>query len=308
MTVPGRHDIGRPSSTALGNAFMRAFHSAHEPKPVHTDLVARQLLSEQEWTSFRTSVLASSAVRGPQAEQDPEGAIRRYLRAGSVAAPHVLLRGRHTEDALRRTCERGASQYVLLGAGFDSFALRRPEWAERLTVYEVDRSATQELKRARVARLRPDGVPGLRMVPADLAKQRLDAVLRRIPGLDGTRHTFVAWSGVTYYLDEKAISATLEALGDFFTGGLTIVLDYWEAAQLAEPQDPLVASMAASVRRNGEPFVWGASPGEMAALAGSTGYRVTADVSAVEVAETCRAQGSVTLAPHPIGRFAELER
>jgi len=302
-----RPRTGGASSTALGNAFMRAFHTAHEPAPVHVDPVAAQLLSEQEWAFFRGSVLGSSAVRGPQADRNPEGAIRWWMRAGSVAAPHVLLRGRHTEDALRRACGRGARQYLLLGAGFDSFALRRPEWAEGLTVYEIDQPATQELKRARVARLRPDGVTGLRMVPANLAEQRLDEVLRKVPGLDGTRRTFVAWSGVTYYLQEQAISATLEALGGFFTAGLTVVLDYWEARHLAEPRDAAVASMAASVRRNGEPFVWGSSPRELATLASSTGYQVLADVSAVEVAKDCQARGSVALSPHPIGRFAELE-
>ncbi len=299
----------RASSTALGDAFIRAFHLEDSPCPVFSDTVADALLTDAERERFTAGAQKSVGRRRPDLAADPRAAVRYWIEEMSVAAPHVLLRARYTEDVLRWQAAQKQAQYVLLGAGLDSFALRRPAWARDIRVFEVDHPATQELKRSRVARL-TDAAPGLpRWVPADLGDERLAEVLSGVRELDPTLPTVVAWCGVTYYLEEPAIDAVLGDLREVFTGELTVVLDYWQAEYLDEQrQDAEVRSMFASVRRNDEPFVTGFTPARLAALAASRGYAVAEDLSAVDVVARIPGDDGARVRPHPIGRLARLRR
>jgi methyltransferase (TIGR00027 family) len=165
---------------------------------------------------------------------------RRALRA------HVVLRSRFAEDRLAAAVLRGVTQYVVLGAGFDTFALRQPAWAQALKIFEVDHGETQRMKRSRLA------AAGLTMPEnADLAnidfehESLCDGLLRYRISLD--EPTFFSWLGVTMYLKEDAIDAVLRSVVAF-PAGSEIVLTFAPPGDSPSP----FAERAASL---GEPWV-----------------------------------------------------
>ena len=122
---------------------------------------------------------------------------------------HIVLRNRYAEDCLREAAERGVGQYVLLGAGYDTFAYRQPSWAEALTIFEVDHPATQAAKRELLAAAGV-AVPGiLRFASVNFEAELLRDGLQRA-GFDFAGAAFFSCLGVLVYLDEKAIAALFE--------------------------------------------------------------------------------------------------
>jgi methyltransferase (TIGR00027 family) len=135
------------SRTALATALMRARHSRLDPAPLIDDAWGDLLVPD----SFRQALLQRALQRLDEAARarapgQPAAVLDALLRA-SAAYADVILRARYAEDALQAAVARGMRQCVLIGAGFDSLACRRPAWAQALDIHEIDHPATQQLKR-----------------------------------------------------------------------------------------------------------------------------------------------------------------
>ena len=235
------------SRTALGTACMRAAHQLLDAPPrILEDPVALKLLGP---------AAARRITEGVDGYQTPE---RRGLRA------HVVLRSRYAEDRLAAAVRRGVTQYVILGAGFDTFALRQPEWAGPLRIVEVDHAGTQGTKIAMLA------AAGLAM-PANAGFAGID--LERESLRDGLRRhqfplsepTFFSWLGVTMYLNEGAIDAVLKSVAAF-PAGSEIVLTF---AQPPGDSPSPFQRRAASV---GEPWVSYFTPAALEAKLRGAGF------------------------------------
>jgi methyltransferase (TIGR00027 family) len=210
------------------------------------------------------------------------------LRAHPTYAT-VILRTRYTEDALETAVGGGVRQYVVVGAGMDSFALRRPAFAQGLEIFEVDLPATQEFKRHRLEEI---GVPppdGLHLVAADLGEEGLVAALARSP-FRPELPTFFSWLGVSSYLTREANLATLGAIASCGAEGSELVFTYIDQRELGD--DPAHGELAA-VRRTltaaGEPWVSGFHPGELAAALSGVGLGLVEDLGGDELRERYRA-------------------
>lgn len=189
-----------PSATALRTAYLRAAHQVLDGEPrILEDPVALLLLGPAaiRWIKQRTA--------------DYQTAENRALRA------HVVLRSRFAEDRLAAAVQRGITQYVILGAGFDTFALRQPAWAEKLKILEVDHSGTQEVKRSRLS------AAGLAMprnadfAGIDFERESLgDGLLRHRLSL--AEPTFFSCLGVVMYLKEEAVDVLLRSVAAFPPG------------------------------------------------------------------------------------------
>ena len=171
-----------------------------------------------------------------------------------------LTRARFAEDRIRAAVERGVSQLVILGSGFDTFALRHPDLP--LTVFEVDLAATEKLKQERMAAagIRPPA--GLRFVMVDFERDDLGERLSAC-GFDRGRPGFFNWMGVTYYLAGDSLRSSVAALTDLAAPGSELTLDYLIAADSApEENRALYAAVRRFVARRGEPFVSSFAPEE----------------------------------------------
>jgi methyltransferase (TIGR00027 family) len=233
-----------PSKTAVSVALRRAAHQLHDSPVVFEDPIAVPILGTTYADQLRRTPL--------RADRPFSIALRAYLVA----------RSRYAEDNLKQAVESGVDQYVLLGAGLDTFAYRNPY--PNLRVFEVDHPATQQWKRELLQRSAIAIPETMRFAPVDFEHQSLAEQLREA-GFHHDRPAFFAWLGVVPYLTLEAFRATLGFVSRQPVGtGLT--LDYGQPRSVLPSLERLAHdSLAARVEKAGEPFRLFFTPGEIAA-------------------------------------------
>jgi methyltransferase (TIGR00027 family) len=247
------------SRTALATSLMRALHTRRDPQPLIDDAYGEQLVPEPVRAGY----------------QDPM-----TLRS-SAAYAGVILRTRYTEDALRTAVANGVRQYLILGAGFDSFALRLPAFARDLQIYEIDHPVTQALKRQR---LRDCGLippPCVQYLAADLSREELAATLARA-SFDPNLRSFVSWLGVTMYLTRAANLATLRAIAQSVAPGSELVFTYFDLERGLQESER-VRALTERVAALGEPFRSGFDPATLGADLRTCGWTLREDLTDREV-------------------------
>ena len=188
----------------------------------------------------------------------------------STARGQVTYRSRYTEESLANAIRRGVAQYVVLGAGLDSFAYRSP-LAERVAVFEVDHPATQEWKRSRLSDAGHSVPPNVSFVPVDLESESLTSKLAA-SGFELSSPAVVSWLGVTMYLTEPAIAAVLRELGRF-ARWTELVLDYMLPAELRdEIGNSYVEQVAPAAAERGEPWLTFFTSAQLSALLAAHGF------------------------------------
>ncbi|AQQ34628.1 class I SAM-dependent methyltransferase [Burkholderia cenocepacia] len=252
-----------PDGTAARVALWRALHVELDAPPhVLTDEIGLQLLApEPGWQQ-----------RG---DMDPQ--FTRPFRASIVA------RARFIEDLVTEQAARGVRQYVILGAGLDSFVQRRPEMASRVTVFEVDQPVPQRWKQRRLVEL-GYGVPDwLRFVPVDFeAKQSWrDALVGA--GFDAGQPAVVVSTGVSMYLTREANAAALREVASLAPGS-TFAMTFLLPLENADPDvRPGLEMAAKGARASGTPFISFFMPDQIRALALEAGFAKAEHVSAAEL-------------------------
>lgn len=251
-----------PDSSAVRTALWRALHvQVDAPPHLITDEIGLALAAPDEGWRDRP-------------DMHPLGT--RPYRAGIVA------RTRYVEDLL---VEEGVSQYVLLGAGLDTFAQRHPDLGDRVTVFEIDQPGPQAWKRQRLEAL-GYGVPGwLRLVPVDFESDQdwWQALLDH--GLDPRATTLVSSSGVSMYLTKSATAATLRRLASLAAGSI-VVMTFMVPFELVDAADrPGLEGAARGAAAAGTPWLSFYAPEEIVALARDAGFSDVRAVSTAELAE-----------------------
>lgn len=215
------------SRTALATSMMRAVHSRTDPAPLLDDTWGDRLVPD----SFRTGLRQLALDRmEPEARAkalaSPESIIDRTLR-GNAAYADVIIRARYTEDALKAAVASGIRQYVIIGAGFDSFAYRLPAYASHLKIFEVDHPATQGMKRQRLLEcgVADSNSNSLHFIPSDLSVEKLGAALAK-SSFQPTQPTFFSWLGVSMYLSREANLDALSAIAASAPQGSEVVFTY----------------------------------------------------------------------------------
>ncbi|GED15566.1 class I SAM-dependent methyltransferase [Aneurinibacillus migulanus] len=252
-----------PDHTAVRVALWRALHVQVDSSPyVLEDEVGLRLANpESEWRQ--------------RPDMDPEGTSG--FRASIVA------RARFIEDLVTEKLGEGVTQYVILGAGLDTFAQRRPEIASRMRVFEVDQPGTQAWKRQRLNEL-GFGIPDwLRLVPVDFEAGWSWWEQLKTAGFDASRPAVVASTGVTQYLTKDAIAATLRQVATLAPGS-TLAMTFLLPLELTEPENrPGVDAAEKGARASGTPFISFFRPPEMLALAREAGFREVRYVSSADL-------------------------
>jgi methyltransferase (TIGR00027 family) len=258
-------------------ARLRAHHARFDTPAIFTDELAERLITEQESEFFTR--LGSEALRKLRpdldpTQLDPAGRLRALPRTRGALAVTVA-RARFTEDRLAEAVENGCAQYVILGAGLDTFALRRTDLGERLHVFEVDRAAAQESKRARLAAAGIVAPANLHFLPADFERESAGEVLARSAAWRGNRSAFFSWLGVSYYLSDSAIHEMLGSIGRIAAPGSRLAFDYVDSDAF-HPQagSARVREMMEAVAELGEPMITGWDPRSLAELLASHGFRI----------------------------------
>jgi methyltransferase (TIGR00027 family) len=229
-------EAGRASATAERAALMRAAHQILDHPQILDDPVVLRLIGAER----------ESALRGNlQAFERPD---LRRLRAS------MAVRSRFAEDNLGDAVRRGVHQYVILGAGLDTFAYRNPFPPSALHVYEVDHPDTQGGKRRRLREAGIEIPASLTFVPIDFERQTLAEAMAG-SGLDTTQPAFISWLGVTMYLSREAVMRTLAWVSSLAPGS-EIVFEYMPAPHLLPAASrAAVSALAERAAAAGEPWL-----------------------------------------------------
>jgi methyltransferase (TIGR00027 family) len=254
-----------PDSTAVRVALWRALHVQVDPPPhVLEDEVGLRLAA-------------------PEAGWRERGDMHPQWTAPFRAS--IVARTRFIEDLVVEEAARGVRQYVILGAGLDTFAQRRADVASRLRVFEIDRPGPQAWKRQRLGELGYGPPDWLRFVPVDFEsgeswRQRLG-----VQGFDPGAPAAVASTGVSMYLSREANVATLREIAAMAPGS-TLAMSFLHPIETADPQvRPGLQRAVEGARASGTPFISFFTPGEVLALAREAGFQSVRHVSAAELAQ-----------------------
>lgn len=247
-----------PEPTAVRVALWRALHVQIDPKPhILTDEIGLKLVAEKDWRN--------------RPDMNPD--FSKAMRASIVG------RARFIEDLLEEKVQQGVEQYVILGAGLDTFAQRRPEIASRLHIYEVDQPGQQEWKQNRLAEMGLSAPEWLHFVPVDFEAEQPWWERLIAAGFDTGKPTLVVSTGVSLYLTKETNLATLQQIAKLASGS-TFAMTFMLALDLLDPEER--ASMEFVMKRaaeSGTPFLSLFSPPEILAMAKKAGFKRSQFVS-----------------------------
>jgi methyltransferase (TIGR00027 family) len=252
--------IFEPDNTAVRTALWRALHIQVDANPLilEDDIGLKLIAPPEDW------------------QQRPDMKFTKRLRASIVA------RSRYIEDFVTEQCRLGISQYVILGAGLDTFAQRRRDIASRLHLYEIDQPDTLTWKRQRLVEL-GFGIPGyLHFVPVNFETSSWWKELLKA-GFDIRKPAVVACTGVTLYLTKEAIISTLKQIATLASGSTLAMTFYLPIGLLDEEDKPMQEIAEKGARAAGTPFVSFFTPNEILDLARETGFKEAKTISTSEL-------------------------
>jgi methyltransferase (TIGR00027 family) len=254
-----------PDSTAVRVALWRALHVEADPPPhVITDVIGLRLAKpEAGWRDRPDMDVAGTAS----------------FRASIVA------RARFVDDLVRDQAAAGIGQYVVLGAGLDTFAQRHPDLAESLRIYEVDQPGTQAWKRRRLAEEGYPSTEGLRFVPVDFetGESWWDALQAK--GFDAENPTVVSSTGVSMYLTRDATEATLRQVAAMAPGSVLAMTFMLPPDLVADDERQMQVDVERAARNSGTPFVSHYPPDEMVEMCHRAGFSSVRPVSPADLTE-----------------------
>jgi len=248
--------MNQPDNTAVRTALWRALHVQVDAKPyVIEDEVGLKLVAPEEgW------------------QERPDMKYTKRLRASIVA------RARFVEDLIIEQSKRGIDQYIILGAGLDTFAQRRPDIASKLQIYEIDQPHTLVWKQQRLIDLGFGVSDHLHFVPVDFEiSSWWDELLKA--GFDINKPAVVACTGVSLYLTKEAITDTLKQITTLAPGS-TLAMTFYLPIDLLDDEDKPMQEMAEKgARASGTPFVSFFAPDEILTMAENAGFRDAKTIS-----------------------------
>ena len=248
------------SKTAEAAALMRAAHLLIDGEPkILEDRFALLLIGQAYESIIRET---RDALGSPELAR---------LRS------FIVLRSRYAEEELQQAIHRNITQYVILGAGLDSFAYRRQDISDLVRVFELDHPATQQWKRTRLAELGEPLPRNLAFIPMDFEKQSLKEAMDA-SACDRTKPVFFSWLGVTQYLTHEAVFRTLQYVVSESSPGSQIVFQYCVPESLLDNEDKKLHGFASRFGSNhGEPWLSYFDPGELSETLRGMGFEHVED-------------------------------
>lgn len=255
-------DSAEASPSALMAAFFRADHHKHDHPKIFDDPFAQLFLSPSDVESIEKGLLAHVAQDIPDiltASPDHRSTVSRLLRLLAAPAP-ILARARYSEDRLLEAIDCGVAQYVMIGAGLETFALRYPHLQDSLQVFEIDRPSTQAFKQQALAQAGIALPPNLHLVAADLEAVSVANALRASSFKSKVSSVF-SLQGVTAYLTLQAFRETVRSIRSVAAPGSLLLFSYLDGdAFRAGKASMRVRKMIEFTRSGGEPSIRGFDP------------------------------------------------
>ncbi|MGN0777706.1 MAG: class I SAM-dependent methyltransferase [Aristaeellaceae bacterium] len=263
------------SMTARISAFARAWHAKNAVVPVYRDTLAEALLGP-EYAAVAGHMAAGASYFLPGFTGTPEEALR--LIVCRQLAPSPLGRAAFCEEHLKQAAATSCTQYLLLGAGYDTLPYRQDEQLRALRIFELDHPATAADKLARLVRADIAVPENVHRLSADLTQPDWPRALLDCAAFRRDAPTFVSLLGLVYYLPDTAFTALLATLNELLAPGSILVMDY--------PDEGFFGSGSGQATRQkqlanaaGEPMQTGYTPQGMADVLAASGFTVVEDMA-----------------------------
>ncbi len=242
--------------TSLISAFGRAYHSCFDSPKIFDDYVAKDLITPDEFNGIKKNMVHGVQFFNSDIAQKLEGNTEEILKwiTQIQLSPTPLARAAYSEKVLLNEVDLGVEQYVILGAGLDTFCYRYPELETVLEIFEIDQPSTQGYKKKRLKEASFDIPSNLHFVAMDFSKMYSDQTLIN-QGFDVNKKTFFSLLGVSYYLTKEEISNLMAHLFNKVPPGSSIVFDYGDETLFTEKgHSNRVENMVKMAAASGEPM------------------------------------------------------
>ena len=210
--------------TALVSAFARWYHTIHNVVKVFDDSLAERILTDNEKQQIANSMSEGIGFFNPGFSGDRDEALRWIV--DNQLSPTPLGRAAWAEKVLETAVKNGVTQYIIVAAGYDTFAYRQPKWATPLHIFELDHPGMSKDKQARVEKLLDAKPNNLTYVSIDLTAESLSEKLSSCIHFNKQRLTFCSLLGISYYLSQEHFSALLRSIANSVATGSFIAFDY----------------------------------------------------------------------------------
>ncbi|MED0669047.1 class I SAM-dependent methyltransferase [Aneurinibacillus aneurinilyticus] len=246
---------GESSLTSLISAFGRAYHSKYDTPKIFDDFIAKDLISPKEFSNIRENMIQGIQFFNKdiaQRFQDEPDEILKWITQVQLS-PTPLARAAYCEKVLLNEVMLGLKQYVILGAGLDTFCFRHPELKNSLEIFEIDYPATQEFKKKRLDNANFKIPSNLHFVSMDFTDTF--SYQNLIDEGFNNKKTFFSLLGVSYYLTKEENSSLINNLFTKVPSGSSIVFDYADEKLFEEKgMSNRVENMVKMASASGEPM------------------------------------------------------
>ncbi len=290
------------SMTALVSAFARAFHFENNAQCIFEDGLAKQLLSPQEYAGIGQHMAKGIGFFNPALANSPAEEALRWV-VDTHLSPAPLARGAFGENSLAVAVGIGAKQYVLLGAGYDTFAYRQPQWAEGLHIFEVDHPATAADKQRRLQSSALNIPNNVHFVSADFNAEGWTQALTGHPAFDATALTFCSAMGLSYYLSEWAWASLLQTLSTALPAGSSLVFDYPDENSHTEHAGERAKRQAMLAKAANETMHPGYSYSQMEKLLANWGFLIYEHLTPADITQQYFKHYNQANPAHPMEAF-----
>ncbi|MFJ8353370.1 class I SAM-dependent methyltransferase [Bacillus paramycoides] len=275
---------GEASITSLVSAFGRAYHSEFDTPKIFDDYVAKDFISKKERKDIEMNMVQGIHFFNKDIAERFQGNPKEILKwiTQVQLSPTPLARAAYCERVLLHEVTLGAKQYVILGAGLDTFSFRHRELENSIEIFEVDHPSTQEFKKQRVKEAELEVPNNLHFVSMDFTKGCSKQELVN-EGFENKK-TFFSLLGVTYYLTKEELSSLIDCLFAMVPAGSSIVFDYPDENLFTEKGlSNRVENMVKMAEVGGEPMKSCFSYGEMEALLEKSGLLIYEHLSPEDI-------------------------
>jgi len=271
------------SMTALVSAFARWYHAAHNEVRIFDDSFAGKILTEEEKQEISFNMSSGVGFFNPGFSGTAEEALRWIV--DNQLSPSPLGRAAWAESALQTAVRIGATQYLIVAAGYDTFAYRRPAWATELKIFELDQPCMSEDKQERIHRICGEKPDNLIYIPIDLTCESLSEKLRSCKAYNENELSFCSLLGLSYYLSKSDFGALIQSAADSISGGSTIVFDYPDEYAYTEQAGDRAKRQAMLAGGAGEAMLASYSYNEMEQLLSDCGFLIYEHLTPTEITD-----------------------
>lgn len=289
------------SMTAWISAFSRAYHFQNNSVRIFSDSLAKLLFTDDEYRQISQTMSDGIGFFNPSFCGNREEALRWIV--DHQLSPSPLGRAAFAEKALETAVRIGARQYCILGAGYDTFSCRQPDWACALSIFELDRPAAIRDKQARLAAAGLSIPDNVHFLEADFAAGGWQSILCEDEYFSSGKRTFCSLLGLTYYLPQNAFEQLTAALGAILPEGSALAFDYPERTGHSDGESSASQKQVLLAGEAGEAMTAAYSCQEMEHLLARAGFLIYEHLCPEEITAQYFSAYNAANPLHPMAAF-----